>query len=567
VEAFSSFAEGPFCYNFIPMAKKKNVLEIDGRSLEVSNLEKVMYPQTGFTKGEVIDYYIRISHVLLPHLKDRPLTMKRYPDGIHGMHFYEKDAPKHTPEWVKLFKVPRKVEKKGEKDIDFILVNDLPALVWTANLANLEMHVFLSKVPDYQQPTAVVFDLDPGPPADVMSCAQVALWLKEILDHFKLKSFAKSSGSKGIQLYVPLNTKTDYDSTSAFAKAIAIALEDQHPDRVISRMAKAERKGKVFIDWSQNSDFKTTVCVYSLRAKQDVPYVSVPMEWKEIEAALDNKDNSAFYLEPEAALKKVEEKGDLFEPVLTLKQKLPDTGAAELLEVASKTTAHASKPKPAAKPKKRGVAKGDTSIEAYNKKRDFSQTKEPPGKTKTAAGKAPLFVIQKHQASRLHYDFRLEMQGVLRSWAVPKGPPTERMERRLAMHVEDHPMDYARFEGTIPEGNYGAGTVMVWDIGTYTVAEGNPAQAYYSGKIPLILNGKKLKGEWTLVRAWKKEDQGGKQSWLLLKTGDGVPPISAKKDDQSALTGRTMKQIAKDNDAQWISNRRRKTTETRRHRA
>jgi len=538
------------------MAKKKNLLEIDGQTIEISNLEKVMFPETGFTKAEVIDYYIRISATLLPHLKDRPLTMKRFPDGIHGQHFYEKDAPKHTPDWVKTFSVPRKVEKKGEKDIDFILVNNLATLVWTANLANLEMHVFLSRVPDVHGPTAVVFDLDPGPPADVLSCAQVAVWLKSIFDHFKLKSFAKSSGSKGIQLYIPLNTPVDYDTTSAFAQSFAIALENAHPDLVVSKMAKNLRNGKVFIDWSQNVDFKTTVCVYSPRAKREAPFISMPLEWKELENALAKQNAEAFYFEPEEAIKRVQKIGDLFEPVLTLKQKLPNIEAEELLELAAKTKSVSVKAKAASPPKaRRSAAKGDHSIKAYDAKRDFTQTKEPPGATKEKKSKELLFVIQKHEASRLHYDFRLEMEGVLRSWAVPKGPPTEKMERRLAMHVEDHPMDYARFEGIIPKGNYGAGTVMVWDIGTYSVAEENPVKAYYSGKIPLRLNGKKLKGDWTLVRAWKREDQDGKQSWLLLKTGESAPHISSKKDDQSVLTGRTMKQIAKDSDAEWISNR------------
>jgi bifunctional non-homologous end joining protein LigD len=533
------------------MAKKTNLLEVDGRTIEVSNLEKVMFPETDFTKAEVIDYYIQISGALLPHLKDRPLTMKRYPDGIHGQHFYEKDAPKHTPDWVKTFSVARKVEKRGERNIDFILINDLPALVWSANLANLEMHVFLSRVPNVEKPTAVVFDLDPGPPADVLSCAQVAVWLKSIFDHFKLKSFAKSSGSKGIQLYVPLNTAVDYEATSSFAQTFAIALENAHPELVVSKMAKNLRNGKVFIDWSQNVDFKTTVCVYSLRAKREEPSISMPLEWKELENALANQNRDAFYFSPEEAIKRVEKIGDLFEPVLTLKQKLPKIEAQQLLDLAGKTKTRMASPKKS----RRSAGKGDHSIKAYNAKRDFHQTAEPPGTTKEKKSKDLLFVIQKHQASHLHYDFRLEMEGVLRSWAVPKGPPTAKMERRLAMHVEDHPMDYARFEGIIPPGNYGAGTVMVWDIGTYSVAEGNPVKAYYSGKIPLLLKGKKLKGEWTLVRAWKKEDANGKQSWLLLKTGESAPTITAKKDDQSALTGRTMQQIAKASDAEWISNR------------
>src|SRR5688500_4018773 len=258
--------------------RKTEVVEIEGREVTLSNLEKVMYPETGFTKGQVIDYYIRASKYILPHLKDRPLTLKRYPDGVKGMHFYEKDAPDHTPEWVKRAVVPR---RGREGDIHYVMMNDLPSLVWAANLASLEMHVFLARYRKIQQPTAIVFDLDPGDPADVLDCVRVSMWIRELMEQFGLKTFAKSSGSKGVQVYIPLNTATSYEKTQPFAKAIAELLEREHPERVEAQMAKELRKGKVFIDWSQNSDFKTTVCVYSLRAKQTTPYVSMPFTWEE----------------------------------------------------------------------------------------------------------------------------------------------------------------------------------------------------------------------------------------------------------------------------------------------
>jgi bifunctional non-homologous end joining protein LigD len=537
------------------MAQKKTELKVDGRVLQLSNLEKVMFPASGFTKGQVIDYYIRISPVLLPHLKDRPLTLKRYPDGIDGQHFYEKNAPSHTPSWVKTAPVWR---KSGESQIRYILVNDLPTLVWCANLANLEMHVFLAKAPKIEIPTMIVFDLDPGPPAGVLECARVAQWLKKIGDRFNLQCFAKSSGSKGMQIYIPLNTPATYDQTRGFAKTIAEFLEARRPNLVVSEMSKNIRAGKVFIDWSQNTDHKTTVCVYSLRAKREKPYISMAVTWEELDAALEEENSDRFYFEPEEALKRVEEIGDLFAPVLTLKQKIPAGFEKKLEEV--KFDAAASRPakkiqRPQNPARRRTAEKGDTTLKAYNAKRDFTKTQEPPpSKAEPKEGKELLFVIQKHQASHLHYDFRLEMEGVLRSWAVPKGIPTTKGEKRLAMHVEDHPMNYAKFEGTIPPENYGAGTVMVWDIGTYEVADGHPVGSYYKGKIPLILKGKKLKGEWVLVKSGMSKDSG-KESWLLLKTGDDAPPISPKKDDESALTGRTMKQIAAENDAQWISNR------------
>jgi len=563
------------------MAKVKNVIEIEGKTLELSNLDKVLFRLPGFTKAQVIDYYIRISPVLLPQLKDRPLTMKRFPDGVDGQHFYEKDAPKYTPEWVETFGVQR---KNAPGKIKFIMINNLPTLVWCANLANLEMHCFLAKAPHIQQPTTVVFDLDPGEPADTLTCAQVALWLREVLEKLKLNCCVKVSGSKGIQLYVPLNTEADYELTSAFSHAIALRMQELQPETVVSNMSKSLRKGKVFIDWSQNSDFKTTVCVYSLRAKREEPYISSPVEFNELETALKKQDMESLFFLPEAALKRVEQMGDLFAPVLKQKQKIPKDFEAKLQKITSlsepiRGTSKKSKSQISGfsasqksgsnesrgwSTKKSAVSrttkkpeggKQDGSLKAYNTMRDFTQTKEPPGKKKekSAAGDL-MFVIQKHEARQLHYDFRLEMEGVLLSWAVPKGIPTEKGDKRLAMHVEDHPMDYARFEGIIPKGNYGAGTVMVWDIGTYSVEDGHPVKDYYSGKIPLIMNGKKLKGRWTLVRT--KKDQYGKESWLLLKSEESMTAFTKKRDDQSAITGRSMKQIEAAKDAEWISNRK-----------
>jgi bifunctional non-homologous end joining protein LigD len=401
---------------------KKSVLEIDGRELQVSNLDKVMYPGNGFTKADVIDYYIKVGKFILPHLEKRPLTLKRYPDGVAAEHFYEKDAPRHKPDWVDVAEVPRKTGGK----IHYVLMNDLPSLVWAANLASLEMHVFLARAPKIQQPTSIVFDLDPGEPADVLDCARVSLWLKDLLEALQLKCFVKASGSKGLQLYIPLNTATSYEKTQPFARAIAELLEREHPDRVESQMAKKLRAGKVFIDWSQNSEFKTTVCVYSLRAKRETPFVSMPFTWEEVQKACKKDDASAFYYEPDAALERIGKLGDLFEPVLRLKQKLPGK-VEKLLEDAVATVNPLQEgpegSKAASKSRLRGV--GDRSLKAYEAKRDFRQTAEPaPKKKSKREGAHPLFVIQKHQASRLHYDFRLEMDGVLKSWAVPKGRPT-----------------------------------------------------------------------------------------------------------------------------------------------
>jgi bifunctional non-homologous end joining protein LigD len=526
---------------------KKSGLEVDGRVLQVSNLDKVMYPSTDFTKADVIGYYIKASRVIIPHLKNRPLTLKRYPDGVTSEHFYEKDAPKHKPDWVKTAVVPRK-GRAG--NINYVLINDVPSLVWAANLASLEMHVFLARAPKIQQPTSIVFDLDPGAPADVLDCARVAIWIRDLVEQFGMKCFVKSSGSKGLQLYIPLNTTTTYEKTQPFAKAIAELLEREHPDQVESEMAKALRTGKVFIDWSQNSEFKTTVCVYSLRAKRETPYVSMPFTWEEVEQACKNDDRDMFYLEPDEALERIEKVGDLFEPVLTLKQKLPAKfeQMLERVELPELAEAKSTVKKSASKPRMRGV--GDRSLQAYEAKRDFSRTREPgPKKEKSRNGKELMFVVQKHAASHLHYDFRLEMDGVLKSWAVPKGPPYVRLEKRLAMWVEDHPMSYARFEGIIAPGNYGAGTVMVWDIGTYEVMDGN----FHQGKLHMMLHGKKLKGEWVLVRS-KKSDDDEKVPWFLIKGGESMD--RPKNVDKSVLTRRTMEQIAAAKDEKWESHRK-----------
>ena len=298
------------------MAKKAE-LDVDGRKLAVSNLDKVLYPEAGFTKGQVIDYYIRIAPVLLPHLRDRPITLKRYPDGVDGFFFYEKQCPSHRPKWLKTTRVPA---SRDPGHIDYCVINDLPALVWAANLADLELHTFLHRAPGITRPTVLAFDLDPGAPADFVQCCRVGLWLREAFAEFDLECFPKTSGSKGLQVFVPLNSATTYEKTKTFAQSMAIAMEQAHPDLVVSRMQKSLRKGKVLIDWSQNDDHKTTICVYSLRAKAE-PTVSTPLTWEEVERAWKRKKTLSFT--SEEALQRVEKLGDLFEPVLSLKQRLP----------------------------------------------------------------------------------------------------------------------------------------------------------------------------------------------------------------------------------------------------
>ena len=299
----------------------KTTLKVEKRELTVSNLDKVFYPKTGFTKGDVIDYYIRIAPVMLPHIRQRPISLKRYPDGVEGFFFYEKQCPSHAPSWIKT----TKVAKSEGGHINYCVFNDLPSLVWAANIANLEFHTFQHVGKALQRPTALVFDLDPGPPADIVQCAEVALRLKKIFDTLGLQSFPKTSGSKGMQLMVPLNTAVNYDQTKAFARSLAATLAQEFPDVVVDDMKKSLRKGKVFIDWSQNDDKKTTVSAYSLRAKE-TPTVSTPLKWSEVKAAVSGRKSQTkkvLTFEASEVLQRVKKWGDLFAPVLTLKQKLP----------------------------------------------------------------------------------------------------------------------------------------------------------------------------------------------------------------------------------------------------
>jgi bifunctional non-homologous end joining protein LigD len=486
-----------------------------------SNLDKIFFPKTGYTKGEMVQYYINVAPHILPHLLDRPVTVIRFPDGTSGERFYEKNAPKFAPAWIKTHAVAR---RHSAGCTNYIVINDAASLAWCANIAALEFHVVLHKLTNEDQPTHVVFDFDPGEGSDLLTCIRVAFYVKAILDELSLTSFPKVSGSKGLQLYVPLNTKVTYAATSAFAKAVADLLTQRHPDLVVSEMTKNLRRKKVLIDWSQNSSAKTTVCVYSLRGKRDEPYVSMPVTWPELKKALSSKKPHSLFFSPEEALKRLKKKGDLFAPVLTLKQRLPKAFSAQ-----------DAPPEP---------------LQSYRAKRDFTLTREPPPKlAKSARGKKARFVIQKHAASHLHYDLRLEMGGTLKSWAVPKGLSTEMGVKRSAIQVEDHPLAYADFEGIIPKGQYGGGTVMVWDTGTYDLLGGSHAD----GDLKLYLHGKKLSGEWHLFRIRSDDD---KPVWLVAKSKIAAKPISARRDDQSVLTRRSMAKIAKDHDAEWQSKRR-----------
>jgi bifunctional non-homologous end joining protein LigD len=303
----------------VPPAKRLDV-EIDGHVLSLSNLDKVLFPRAGFTKGQVIDYYTRIAPAVLPHLRGRPLTLKRYPDGVDGPFFYEKQSPAHRPEWVRTAAV---WSRHNARTIEYTLADDLPTLVWLAQLGDLELHTSLALARDVGEPTILAFDLDPGPPATIVECARVALDLRDAFDHLGMAAFPKTSGSKGMQVYVPLNVPgVTYADTKSFALGLAQLLERRRPELVVSDMKKSLRTGKVLVDWSQNDEHKTTVCVYSLRARER-PTVSTPLHWEEVEAVMESGDPEDLAFTTDDTLARVAEHGDLFAPVAELEQPLP----------------------------------------------------------------------------------------------------------------------------------------------------------------------------------------------------------------------------------------------------
>jgi len=290
---------------------------VGGRRLKLTNLDKVMYPSAGFTKADVIDYYTRVAPVLMPHLRNRPLTLKRYPDGVDGEVFYQKQAPKHRPDWVRTVRIPTR-----DRDIDFVVVTGLPTLVWLANLADLELHTSLARATSVDRPTALVFDLDPGAPATVVECCEVALLIRRLGEHVGLEFWPKTSGSKGLQLYAPLNGRVGFDRTKEFAHAVATRLEQEQPELIVTTVKREVRDGRVLIDWSQNALMRTTVNVYSLRARER-PTVSTPVTWREVERAAREGDPDLLVFDWQAALERVDRHGDLFEPVLKVRQRLP----------------------------------------------------------------------------------------------------------------------------------------------------------------------------------------------------------------------------------------------------
>ncbi|GAB4083588.1 ATP-dependent DNA ligase [Myceligenerans cantabricum] len=418
---------------------------VDGRRLRLSNLDKVLYPVTGTTKGEVVQYLARLAPAMLPHVTRRPATRKRWPDGIDGQTFFQKNSAPGTPSWVARHAIRHKNSVN-----DYVLVDDVATLVWLGQTATLEIHTpqwRVGRTGTALPPDRLVLDLDPGPGAGLAECAQVARWAREILTGMGLDPLPVTSGSQGIHLYAALDRwglpddgaragatrPPTSDDVAAVARELARHLEAEHPDLVVSDMKKSLRTGKVLVDWSQNNGAKTTVAPYSPRGREH-PWAAAPRTWAELD------DPGLRQLDIHEVAARVTADGDLLAPLLR--------GHQAMLEPTAERMAAWGR------------------LAEYRAKRDRGRTPEPFGDAGPRPG-PPSYVIQQHHASRLHWDFRLEHDGVLVSWALPRGEPTDPGRNHLAVQTEDHPLDYGTFEGTIPRGEYGAGDVTVWDSGTY----------------------------------------------------------------------------------------------------
>jgi bifunctional non-homologous end joining protein LigD len=548
-------------------------IDVDGHQISVTHLDKVIYPQTGTRKVEIIDYYNRIADVMIPHITRRPVTRKRWPDGVDAAPFFEKNLPEHAPSWIE-----RQSIEHSDRTVLYPIIDTRAALVWFGQQSALELHV-----PQYRfdsdldggiareelratrKADRIVFDLDPGPGVDLGRCAEVALAIRDILAGIGMTAYPVTSGSKGIHLYARLPTPVSPDGARKVAKQIATQLQHEMPDRVTASMAKSQRVGRVFIDWSQNSGSKTTLAPYSLRGTPQ-PWAAAPREWDELE------DKDLRQLTFDEVLERVDEYGDLLADLdpptgpsgtptghsgtPTGPSGTPSghsgassgpssTGAVDSGPVDERERPVDERERPLDEPERpvdererpvdererpldepeRPVDERERPVDGgggpvvdlgeYRRKRDASKTPEPFGDEQhlsESRSSEPIFVIQEHHATRLHYDFRLERDGVLVSWAVPKNLPVDGDQNRLAIQTEDHPMDYATFEGQIPKGEYGGGTVSIWDHGTYET------EKWRDKEIIVRLHGERIQGRYVLIKT-------GDKNWLAHLMSDEPRPI------------------------------------------
>ena len=428
---------------------------------------RVLFPETGFTTDDAVAYYRAMSKVLLPHLKNRPLSFRRYPATIHLESFWEKDAPSFTPEWVTTFAVARARE---ESEIRYIVANNARTLAWLASVGAIELHPFLHTTRDVRRPTSVVFDLDPGPGTTIVDCCEVAIILRDALEAIDLQSFAKVSGSKGVQVYVPLNSAATHEQTEAFARILSEELARRHPRKIIAEMTKALRSRKVFIDWSQNADYKTTVAVYSLRAKRDQPYVSMPLTWSEVERA------KGLEFTPGAAAARVKKRGDLFAPVLKLRQKLPIRAAP---------------------------ATGSLPLASARGREDRVVYKGVPlTKAKSQSGRR-LFLLMRTETGN---ELWLDMLGRFKRWILR--PDREGGPHLIAMPAGDFPIDKSYYRAEVPEKWKKRSKIE--DAGAYEVVSGS----YQDRRFGLWFTGHVLDGEWELAKVSQDPKH---RSWRLTK--------------------------------------------------
>jgi bifunctional non-homologous end joining protein LigD len=484
-------------------------MEAGGRELRLSNLDKVFWPEEGYTKGDVIAFYFNVSGLILPHLLERPLTMKRMPDGIAGPFFYEKSAPSHTPDWLPRCPVESEDSKTGI--IDYLMVEDAAGVLFMANLGCIEFHPLHSRCRSVESPDYLFFDLDPFPPITFDDVLAVAMHVKASLDALGLVGYPKTSGATGMQIYVPVEPGYSYGQVREFVGAVGRMIGRADRDRVTMAWQVSKRSGKVFIDHNMNRAGANISAAYSLRPEPGAT-VSTPLTWDEVQRGVSPGDFTI-----ETVWKRLAEVGDLFEGVRTKPQDLstaleamglpPEKALAPKTSSAAKATKDETEEATGSNPNHRRTSEQviaesrDPKLAEYLRKRDFEGTPEPaPG---AAKGPGNSFVIQKHRATRLHYDLRLERDGALPSWAVPRGLPVALGDKRLAVRTEDHPLEYGSFEGTIPEGHYGAGEVRIFDDGSYELVE------WTDKKVSFRLLGRRYRGlEYHLVKT--------RSDWLVF---------------------------------------------------
>ncbi len=490
--------------------------------IEITNPTRVVYPNHQFTKLNVVEYYARVAKFILPNLTDRPVTLKRYPDTTVGPVFYEKDAPEFTPSWVKTFPVAR---RGGDGDIHYIVISDERTLVWTASIGTLEIHPFLARSADIEAPTEVVFDLDPGEGVNIVGCARVALLLRDLLSQLQLDCFPKVSGSAGVQVYVPLNTPATYSVTQPFARAAAELLHQQHPELIVSEMQRSERRGKVFIDWSQNADFKTTIGVYSLRAKRHRPFVSLPVTWNELTAAIEANDSGPLYWYAWEALDRLNQLGDLFSPVLTLKQVVPQT----FVEQIGATVPHvrAANVGPSSRHKKTSTGApsfAKRKVGVSPKSHDLPRSSAQGGRRRFLLRAATTGVPRRESAlaAGVPQELAVERDDDWRCWSLPQGLPAARTKARAQQStfcIAD-----TEFDLILKGVHHGVFPAGVLDIGTYELVEGNLAGDYAH----LYFTGLKLKGDLYLLHP-----ESASPDWIANRVFLPIA-LSRRKDDRAA---------------------------------